>query len=163
MLNIANTAIKKMNLRMLMMYAAVLRIERDRIEYSSAGMPPLLIYRNESREVEQFVLKAMPLGAFEKFPYAKIESPVSSGDIIIMASDGLTGLFNENKEMLGTDRIIETLKLNSAHTADEIIGNIFKMCYSWSGNNPLNDDITIVVIKIRCTNLHAARFRYLTF
>ena len=41
----ANSAIKRMNLPMITMCLAVARIRGNTLWYSSAGMPPLLVYR----------------------------------------------------------------------------------------------------------------------
>jgi len=63
----ANSAIKRMNLPMITMCLAVARIRGNTLWYSSAGMPPLLVYRAKTGQCEQHVLKAMPLGAVEQF------------------------------------------------------------------------------------------------
>jgi len=60
----SNRAIKQMNFHMLTMCLTIIRLGDRKIEYASAGMPPMLIYRRDSHEVEEIVLKAMPLGAF---------------------------------------------------------------------------------------------------
>ncbi len=148
-LNDANKSIKKMNLNMLTMCAALLRFYDNKIELSSAGMPPLLIYRNNSKSVEKLVLKAMPLGAFSNFPYKKLESSIEPGDIILMTSDGLPEMFNNKKETYGEERVIESLKEAAEKSAMEILDYLFAKSYDWSGNTPLADDVTIIVIKIK--------------
>jgi serine phosphatase RsbU (regulator of sigma subunit) len=143
----SNLAIKKMNLKMLTMGLAILRIYKNKVQYSSAGMPPLLVYRKKTNSVEQIILKAMPLGAFYDFPYQKNVFEISKGDILLMVSDGLTELFNQKKEILGIEKVSEFLN-NSAHkTADEIIRNILSQSKLWSADSPLHDDLTIVALK----------------
>jgi len=145
----SNHAIKKMNLKMLTMCLSVLRINKNKVQFSSAGMPPLLVYREKSNSVEQIILKAMPLGAFFDFPYQKTALEISKGDILLMVSDGLTELFNQKKETLGIEKVSEFLK-NSAHkTAEEIIQNIRIQSKSWSADSPLHDDLTIIALKFR--------------
>jgi serine phosphatase RsbU (regulator of sigma subunit) len=143
----SNLAIKKMNLKMLTMGLAILRIYKNKVQYSSAGMPPLLVFREKTNSVEQIILKAMPLGAFYDFPYQKTVFDISKGDILLMVSDGLTELFNQKKEILGIEKVSEFLN-NSAHkTADEIIRNILSQSKLWSADSPLQDDLTIVALK----------------
>jgi serine phosphatase RsbU (regulator of sigma subunit) len=143
----SNHAIKKMNLKMLTMCLSVLRINKNKVQYASAGMPPLLLYREKTNSVEQIILKAMPLGAFFDFPYQKTEFEIANGDIFLMISDGLTELFNQKKENLGIEKISEFLR-NSAHnTAEEIIQIIWAQCKEWSGNFPLKDDSTFIALK----------------
>lgn len=144
----SNKAIKKMNLYMLTMCLAALRIQDHKLEYSSAGMPPLLIFRKATGEVEQFIIKAMPLGAFYDFPYEKIETTISKGDIVIMMSDGLTELFNLQNEIYGLERVVESLKEFANKSSEEIVNYIFEKSKSWSHDLPLKDDMTIIAIKI---------------
>lgn len=148
-LKTSNRAIKKMNLRMLTMCLALVRIEGGKLQYASAGMPPLLLYRKEKGEVEQIVMKAMPLGAFLDFPYNKIETSVSTGDVILLVSDGLIELFNNDQESFGAERVIDSLKESAVNTADEIIGHILGKVGEWRGDHVLEDDLTMLAIKIR--------------
>jgi serine phosphatase RsbU (regulator of sigma subunit) len=146
----SNLAIKKMNLKMLTMCLSVVRINKNKVQYSSAGMPPLLIYREMSNSVEQVILKAMPLGAFFDFPYQKTEFELLKGDVLLMISDGLTDLFNNDKDILGIEKISEFLKNSAGKSAKEIIDDIRTNSKVWSGNSPLQDDLTIVALK--CVN-----------
>jgi serine phosphatase RsbU (regulator of sigma subunit) len=145
----ANQAIKKMELPMLTMSLALLRIRENQADYSSAGMPPLLIYREATGSVERCVLKAMPLGAFYNFPYEQTSMPCSPGDIFLLMSDGLPESFNEKKDMFGIDRIAELLKESAAHSAEGIIHAISEGLAAWTGNANQEDDITIVVVRIK--------------
>jgi serine phosphatase RsbU (regulator of sigma subunit) len=147
-LNNANHAIKKMNLSLLNMGLSILRLNRDKLVFSSAGMPPLLIYKRNSNTVEQFILKTMPLGAFYNFPYQKTETVVSRGDVILLCSDGLTELFNSKKEIFGFERVQELLVESADGTAEEIINFIIDRSKKWIGDYPLEDDLTAVIIKI---------------
>jgi serine phosphatase RsbU (regulator of sigma subunit) len=148
-LSVSNNAIKKMNLNMLTMCLAMLRINNNKIEYSSAGMPPLLIFRKRTNEVEQFILKAMPLGAFSDFPYNNLYTTVEKDDIIIMMSDGLTEQFNAEKEVYGMDRLVKSIIEYSGQSAEEIIKYLFNENNEWAGDSQLTDDVTLIVIKVK--------------
>lgn len=144
----SNRAIKQMNFHMLTMCLAMVRVQESRLEFSSAGMPPLLIYRKNTGKVEQLVLKAMPLGAFYDFPYEKSESKLTTGDVLLMVSDGLTELFNDRQETFGMERLAETLGESGGMTANEIVARITERGDYWRHGAPLHDDFTILVIKI---------------
>lgn len=148
-LKASNEAIKKMNLNMLTMCLAVLRIEENKIKYSSAGMPPLLIYRQRTKQVEQFILKAMPLGAFYNFPYENIETDISSGDVILMMSDGLTELFNDKKELFGIENVTALLIDSGSKSSEEIINFIINKSIQWANSEQLSDDLTVIAVKIK--------------
>ena len=46
----------------------------------------------------------MPLGTFNDFPYSLVESSLSTGDTILIMSDGFPELLNDDKEMYGYKR-----------------------------------------------------------
>ncbi len=147
-LKTSNRAIKRMNFHMLTMCLAIMRIENGHLEYASAGMPPMLLYRHETGEVEQLVLKAMPLGAFNDFPYCKTAAEVSAGDALLLVSDGLTELFNGSQESFGMERLEETFKGSAGKSADEIVAHIIRTGNDWRGSAPLHDDFTILAMKV---------------
>ena len=53
-----------------------------------------------SGEVEEVVLKGMPLGAFPGFPYRQARLSLRPGDAVLLMTDGLEELFNAEREML---------------------------------------------------------------
>jgi len=148
-MNSINRAIKQMNLHMLTMCMSFIRINRNIIEYSSAGMPPLHIYRKSTGKVEQLLLKGMPLGAFHDFPYKKVTADLCKGDVILIMSDGLTEMFNAQNETYGIENILDSFRNSANKPAAEIIKDVFDKSQLWAGDTRLADDLTILVLKIR--------------
>lgn len=80
------------NLYMAMLLA---KISGRHMTVSAAGMPPILIYRNDTGAVEEMLLKGMPLGGPYAFDYPQSETVLHPGDVILFMSDGYPELFNE--------------------------------------------------------------------
>ncbi|MCK5456513.1 MAG: SpoIIE family protein phosphatase, partial [Melioribacteraceae bacterium] len=80
--------IKEINLSRLMMAFSLLKIKGNRLQISSAGMPPMYIYRNNSISVEEIDMQGMPLGAIKNFEYKLFETELNTGDCILLLSDG---------------------------------------------------------------------------
>jgi serine phosphatase RsbU (regulator of sigma subunit) len=144
----ANRAIKQMDLHMLTMCLAIVRIHENFLNFSSAGMPPLLIYRAQNNQCEQIVLKAMPLGAVAYFPYENSSSPLFPGDVVAMVSDGLLEMFDKQQEQYGFDNVMESLIRHAPKSAEEIVQGLLTDGKAWAGDTPLVDDLTIIVIKV---------------
>ncbi|HEY0047957.1 MAG TPA: PP2C family protein-serine/threonine phosphatase, partial [Pyrinomonadaceae bacterium] len=112
-----------------------------------AGMPPVLIYRSETKRVEEIGIKALPLGAIAKLAYQKQELQLFEGDVVLLLSDGFPEMFNESGEMLGFEKAAEVLPEIAANEPDEIIRRLVIIGQQWAGSRPPDDDVTFVVLK----------------
>ncbi len=141
--------IKEMNFKKIFMSLSVARFANHEMELSAAGMPPAILYHAETNTVERLTLKGMPLGAVRNFPYHVLKRTLSANDILLFVSDGLTELFNTDREMYGQERIEELLGSLSHAEPQEIIQNIVEHAQQWRGNEPQHDDITLIAIKVK--------------
>jgi serine phosphatase RsbU (regulator of sigma subunit) len=141
--------IKQMRLGNLYMAMMLIKIKDHKMTASSAGIPPIYIYRSETKSVEEILIKGMPLGGPASFPYKKRETNLSPGDTVLLMSDGFPELFNDKDEMLDYPRVKEIFKEAAERSADEIVGHLFKAGERWSNGRPQDDDITFVVLKVK--------------
>ena len=91
----------------------------------------------------------MPLGHIDNFPYSVSKVQLYPGDIILISSDGLTELFNERKEMIDSETITLLLQNAGNKSPKEIISELNLLIKKWSGKIEPEDDITIIVIKVK--------------
>jgi serine phosphatase RsbU (regulator of sigma subunit) len=141
--------IKKVGLKNLHMALTMLRIENYKLTVSSAGMPPVFIFRKENNIVETVMLKGPPLGAIKKFDYRCDYISMEPGDTVLLLTDGLPELFNRDKKMFGYDRVEECFKEVGANSSREIVSHLNKRAEKWLNYKPQDDDMTFVVIKFR--------------
>lgn len=143
----ANSVLRKMNLGQLYMCLSLLRIENNKLLYTNAGMPLVLIHRKETNKIEELDVKAMPLNAFDNTKFNLISSEINSGDTILLYSDGFPELFNEKKEMLDYPAV-KNVFVNSVHLESKLIIKEFENeMLKWINNSPPQDDVTFVVLK----------------
>ncbi len=116
---------------------------------SAAGMPPIFIFKRESQSIEEHLIKGMPLGTFNDFPYSLIESNISSGDTILMMSDGFPELMNDEKEMFGYKQARNLFEEVAGESPEEIIQKLRDAGTDWVNNADPDDDVTFVVIKVK--------------
>jgi len=146
----SSAALKKMNLRGLYMAMIMLKIKDRRMTISAAGMPSTLIYRAATRQVEEVVIRAMPLGSIQNFPYKQQELNLFVGDVIVLMSDGFPEMFNEQGEMLDYDKAKALLQEEAAnHSAQWIINRFVEVGDEWAGTRAQDDDVTFVVLKVK--------------
>jgi serine phosphatase RsbU (regulator of sigma subunit) len=143
----SSAAIKAMNLHRMYMAMTVAKLDGERLRVSAAGMPPLLVARAATGEVEEVKIPGMPLGAVPSFPYAVREITLEAGDVVLLMSDGLPERFNSEGEMLDEARVRETLSRARHLAADAIVDALAREGDAWGGERAQNDDVTLVILR----------------
>jgi serine phosphatase RsbU (regulator of sigma subunit) len=139
--------IRKMNMEGLYMCLLLVRIRRGMVIASSAGMPPLYIWRAATREVEEVVIRGMPLGAAAGFPYRQETMKLAGGDTLLLMSDGFPELFNPRGETFDFNRVKEVLRAAGGGSPEEVIRHFLRVAEEWRETAPLADDMTFVAIR----------------
>ena len=116
---------------------------------SSGGMPPIYFYNNKSEVMEEIVIKGMPLGAMASFPYNVHEKDLNSGDTILLITDGLPEQMNNKEEMYDYPRVKDKFIQIVDKSPNEIIQSLIESCDNWMNGTTQEDDITLMVIKVR--------------
>ena len=140
--------LRAMHFHNLYMGLTLLRLDRNYITVSSAGMPPVLIYKKETGMVEELRIRHLPLGGPDNSEFEEQAVETSKGDVILFLTDGLPELFNDKKEILGYEKIKEILSANSEKSPGQIIDSLLEAADEWTLSSPQNDDITLLVIKV---------------
>tara|TARA_R110000868_G_scaffold304437_23_gene565451 strand:+ start:18420 stop:20486 length:2067 start_codon:yes stop_codon:yes gene_type:complete len=144
-----SSGIKNLDIKMMYMGLMLLKCSERSIKFTSAGMPPALLFRRKENRVEEVLLKAMPLGSSVNFPYEELDFNVEAGDVFLLFSDGLMELFNSSREQLGMENIKQCLLNFSDLKASEILLELKKLQTKWSGDSIQEDDVTILVMKAK--------------
>jgi serine phosphatase RsbU (regulator of sigma subunit) len=87
------------------------------------------------------------LGIMDFLEYESEEHPVDEGDILLLYTDGLPDTHNAEKETLGIERVIETVRANSHLSASEIKDELYEATMVFRGSADQFDDLTILVAK----------------
>lgn len=144
-----SSGIKNMNVRMMYMGLTLLRCNQQAVEFTSAGMPPALLYKKKEGSISEVVVKAMPLGSSVAFPYQSLQFDLESGDVFVLFSDGLMELFNRKREQLGMERIKEHLEKICEESSEKILSELISLRDGWKGKMNQEDDVTIVILKAK--------------
>ena len=147
--NQSSDALKEIELGRLMMAFMMIKIKNNKLEICNAGMPPLFIYRKQSKQVEEILLKGMPLGAIKNFPYEIIKTDLSPGDTLLLLSDGFPELKNESNSQYGYERVKESFSQAVEKQPEQIINHLKEEGSKWVNDKDPDDDVTFVVIKVK--------------
>ncbi len=155
--NRMSSVLKEMKLRGLFMAMTMVKVKGHQMSVSIAGMPSVLIYRALSSEVEEVVMRALPLGGMTKYQYQQREFTLSTNDIVVLMSDGLPERFNPQGAMLEEEAAKQYLAQHAQASAQQLIEGLAKLGDDWGGARPQDDDVTFVVLKlVECGRLDAA-------
>jgi sigma-B regulation protein RsbU (phosphoserine phosphatase) len=118
------------------------------LTYTNAGhLPPILMRDGTSQFLE---VNGMVVGAFPFAKYTESRVELKSGDLLACYTDGITEPENEYGEMFGEQRLIEVLAKNMHRADEEIVEQVMKAVYQWTGSPPeLHDDMTLLLARRR--------------
>jgi serine/threonine protein phosphatase PrpC len=91
----------------------------------------------------------VPLGVIPSFTWEGSEIKLESGDTLFLYTDGLwEAAIEKTGEQFGKERIVEFLKVNHGMTPEAFNQEIVRVTQSFTGSEHLEDDITLLTIKI---------------
>ncbi|MBC8234818.1 SpoIIE family protein phosphatase, partial [bacterium] len=156
-LNKMNTILKQINSHRLLNMALVLielsenaNSQTIQVKAVGGGIPPLyILWSNGS--IEKITIKGMPLGLTESAKYTPTEFRLEKSDVLILMSDGLPERLNDKDEMLSDVRLVAYIEKagKTKLSATGILEALVEYGNDWSNNTPQNDDLTLVVLKVK--------------
>jgi serine phosphatase RsbU (regulator of sigma subunit) len=145
----SSEAVKRMNLGRMAMALTITRFDGEKLTLAAAGMPPALLWRHATDEVEEVELTGPPLGGLVGAAYEQAEVPLRHGDVLLLMTDGFPELPNPAGDPLG---YVEVRRCFGSVARDEpakVIAALNDAAYAWRQSQPLIDDITFVVVRRR--------------
>jgi serine phosphatase RsbU (regulator of sigma subunit) len=141
--------IKEIELGRILMSFSYLKIEGNKLQLTSAGMPPVYYHNSINGSVDEIIIQGMPLGAMKSFPYKVENREIHSGDTILLLTDGLPEQMNSKEEMFDYVRVKNKFSELINLSPKEIIDNLVTEGDRWMNGTVQADDITFVVIKFK--------------
>ena len=141
--------IKEIKLGRILMSFSYLKIENNKLQITSAGMPPIFYFDKVTNNVEEIIIQGMPLGAMRNASYNMVEKELKRGDTILLLTDGLPEQMNNEEEMFDYSRVKSSFGKIINQTPEEIINELVKAGDTWMNGRAQDDDITFVVIRIK--------------
>ncbi len=127
-----------------------LRITREgTVEYFSAGHPPILVKRHRG-PVELFESTAIPLGLFPEMEKASCSFELGREDALVICTDGLLELRNDDGEFFGIDHTVESL-IASDGSPCGVYSSLTRAIGDFHELERLEDDLSFVALRLRPT------------
>jgi serine phosphatase RsbU (regulator of sigma subunit) len=127
--------------------ASLMKIDKDRIIYSSAGHQPLLVYRAARNDFEEIDADGIAMGIVDSIDFERVETRLEPGDIALMFTDGLNEAMNPHRVQFGYDNIRSVIRRFAKKSSMEIVFELFDAIRDHADGTAQFDDTTTVVIK----------------
>ena len=125
-------------------FLAIIDPPTGQFSYVSAGHPQSMALRANGK-VELLISEQFPIGMDRQTTYTSSELQLSSGDILVMYTDGISES-HKSSGMYGEEGIQHTLELCRGRMPEEILDNIFQAAMN-ACEGQLSDDAAVIIIE----------------
>jgi serine phosphatase RsbU (regulator of sigma subunit) len=123
---------------------------KQELQWVRAGHDPAIFYDAGTDTFEELGGSGVALGVMEDSIFkAYTKTALSKGQIIFLCTDGIWESRNQKREMFGKEPIYDIIRKNSSLNANEILNAILESLKHFQQGAKIEDDITLVVIKIK--------------
>lgn len=149
-----DAAIKGMKLedKYTVLFIGLVDVKKMTISYVNASMAdPLIISETRAgRQIRRLGSNCSLVGIIDLDEVAVAEAKLLPGDVILMASDGVSEVPDAAGSMLGdTERWIDFVTDESVRPVKDFVDGIAGLVLDHAGDEPLRDDITMLAAKVR--------------
>jgi hypothetical protein len=129
------------------MYAAFAALQLGsggRIRHALAGHPPVLHYCRANGTFCELSLEQFPLGLVPDAKFAAMEINVESGDLLLIATDGILETSNAQDREFGTEGLRGCVESNPEAPLPQLATNILAAVATWGKQQ---DDQTLLIVR----------------
>ena len=136
-------------------FACVIDIEAMRLEYTSAGHNPALLYCRTAEKWRELASIGIPLGV-DPNTERRVESiPLEPGDLLTLYTDGITEARDNARKQFGKEGLKKVLSswLISPHDENpplpELVNAVLARVQHFTNYQPLDDDTTLMAVAMK--------------
>ncbi len=125
-----------------------INLEEMTYQYSNAGHPPMLIYKNETGALVSEDLSGLFLNVNPDTVYEMKIGSIAVGDCFHLYTDGILEAWNDCGEMYGSRRLKQCIFDNRQSSAQESVEHLFQDVQSFVASEKQEDDQAVLFVKI---------------
>lgn len=126
-------------------------VDNQSFQYARAGHCPAILFHRDQNKTEFLEKRGLGLGLLRNKEYAghieKGKVFYKVGDVLVVYTDGIVEARNDEGEEYGQEKLKSVITVNNHLSSQQIIDRVVDDLYAFTGNNNLNDDHTLLVIK----------------
>jgi sigma-B regulation protein RsbU (phosphoserine phosphatase) len=130
------------------MFYAKYNATTGRLSYANAGHNHPMVYRVGQSACIELDAEGLILGVKRSVVFEERTIELQKGDVLLFYTDGLTEATSPEGDMFENGRVCRQLGSVSHLPVQEIIDSFYQAVTEFTGSTTLQDDISIVVLKI---------------
>jgi sigma-B regulation protein RsbU (phosphoserine phosphatase) len=132
----------------LTLFVGVINLKTHVMKYCNAAHTTTYVAGKNRIITELNQTHGMPLGIYPNRSYSQSEIELKQGDTVVLYSDGVTEMQNENGIHFGSENLINVLQQNNKTGAKQYLLEIDKELEKYKEKAKQSDDVTIMVIQL---------------
>ncbi len=135
--------------RFMTLFYLTLNNDQKSIEWVRAGHDPALVYDSQTGDFSELKGPGVALGIEPTYVYETQRlKQISSGMIIVLVTDGIWEAVNIDNQEFGKQRLKNIIKEHQEKSSKQIVDNIISEHKTFTEGAVIEDDLTLVVIKV---------------
>ena len=133
------------------LFLGLIDTDKMTMRYINASMSdPLVLSRApDGYKVKALASNASLVGIIDLGDITVEERRLYRGDMILIASDGLSEIMDSNGIQFGSSDVFqETLRTSADKMPEEFINDIVRLIPEYNGGARLHDDVTMMAVKV---------------
>lgn len=153
MIQSVDRAIKNMHLqdKYTVLFLGIVDTDDMKLRYINASMsdPIILSRAPDGYRIKELTSNASLVGIIDMDDVHVNEMRLFRGDTILLATDGVSEVMDDNGVELGdTEEYIQTLKASASKQPQQFVEDVVDLIMRYNGDKRLHDDITMMVAKV---------------
>ena len=133
----------------LTLFLGILNLKTGELSFCNAAHTPSYVLKPNGEVIELIQTHGLPLGLYPNKEYSDSQITLDRGDCIVVYTDGITDLQNEENVQFGNKKFIENLKNLGDCNPEAMVNKIELSLDAYRGEASQIDDITLMVIKYK--------------
>jgi sigma-B regulation protein RsbU (phosphoserine phosphatase) len=120
------------------------------LSFCSAGQTQPICFSSRTGEARLMDTAGdhFPLGILDEADYQETQVRLEPGDRVVFYTDGIVEAMNDQKEILGFERLLELIKGTKSENADSLMKEILERVNKFAGGASQSDDLTVIVVSV---------------
>lgn len=129
------------------LFTCILNVKTGELVYTNAGHNPPFIQRSNGVLERLDTLHGPVIGAVEGITYGENQTTITSGDSILLYTDGVTEAMDVDGNLFSEQRFVECVSSQQGRSTENVVNAVVEAVKQFEGVADQADDITVLAFK----------------